>query len=84
VKGSVAHIIPLIFFLILPGLSLFAQRPSTQRPTNILRDIGGRIPGAGGPTGSGGGGGGISDSLRARNKHEDSVTVIIRYLDSTG
>ncbi|MFL5773483.1 MAG: putative porin [Flavisolibacter sp.] len=52
-----------------------------QKPGNILRGIGNKIP-AGGGFGSTGSGG--SDSIKARNKYEDSVTVNIYYLDSAG
>jgi len=51
-----------------------------QKPGNILRGIGNRIPTGGGGLGSTGG----SDSIKARNKFEDSVTVNIYYLDSAG
>ncbi|MBO9635070.1 MAG: hypothetical protein J7578_18315, partial [Chitinophagaceae bacterium] len=46
-----------------------------QAQGGILRGIGGRI----GQTGSGGG----SDSVKQRNKFEDTVTLNIFYLDST-
>lgn len=48
-----------------------------QAQGGILRGIGGRI-GQGG-----GGGGGGNDSLKQRNKYEDTLTLNIYYLDST-
>jgi len=56
--------------LVLFGMELKAQKPS------VLEGIKNRIP-----TGASGGGGG-NDSLRTRNRFEDSVTLTIYYLDS--
>ena len=61
-----------IFFSFLFCLAL----ADVQAQGGILRGIGGRI----GQTGSGGGG---SDSVKQRNKFEDTVTLNIFYLDST-
>ncbi len=49
-----------------------AQDPGIRRVTDRFKQIGGGIN-----SGSGG-----SDSLGKRNKHEDSVTISFRYLDS--
>ena len=51
-----------------------------KKPGNILSDIGGRVQGG---AGAGAGGSGGSDSLKARNQHEDSVTISQYYIDST-
>lgn len=67
-KRIVAH----IFFLLLFSLA-FAH---AQAQGGIIRGIGNRI----GQSGSGGGG---SDSIRHRNKFEDTLTLDIFYLDST-
>lgn len=61
-------VIALCFF----SFDAFAQR-------DILRDIPNRIPNIGQGAGSGG-----NDSLRHRTYAEDSITVRIYYLDSTG
>lgn len=50
-----------------------------QRKGNILQGIGDRAKNIGGMGSSGGG----NDTLTARNKFEDSLTVTIFYLDST-
>ena len=54
----------------------------SQRPAEILRTIGNRVPG--GASGSAGGGGTSGDSVKARNRFEDSLTLRITYLDSSG
>lgn len=53
-----------------------------QRPGNILKGIGNRIPQGGGGGGMGGPGG-ASDTVISRNRFDDSVTVTIYYLDSS-
>ncbi|MDB5196151.1 MAG: hypothetical protein JWP88_521 [Flaviaesturariibacter sp.] len=66
-----------LFFLLLLSASsgAFGQK-------QIIRQIG---SGNGNPLGNIGGatGAGSSDSLRRRNKNEDSITITFRYLDST-
>ena len=52
-----------------------------QNPGNILKGIGNRFPTGGGNSGGGGGG---NDSVHIRSKFEDSVTVSIYYMDSSG
>jgi hypothetical protein len=59
-------------------LFCFAQ---AQNPAGVLKGIGSRVTNIG-QGGSGGGGG--NDSLRTRNKFEDSLTVTVFYLDSIG
>ena len=76
-RPSPVHKIFCLAFLLAAGGISWAQKP-----TNILRDLGGRVQSMGG--GGSTGGGGISDSLRSRSQAEDSVTVLIRYLDSSG
>ena len=52
-----------------------------QRPAQILKGLGNRVGNVGAAaTGSSGGG---SDSVKSRNRFEDSVTVTIYYADST-
>jgi hypothetical protein len=63
-----------IFFFLLLTFAI----ADVQAQGGILRGIGSRI----GQT-SGGGGGGGSDSIRQRNKYEDTVTVSVFFLDST-
>jgi hypothetical protein len=65
-----------LFFVFL-GAATFVQ---AQNPGNILKGIGNRFPTGGGNTGGGGG----SDSVHIRSKFEDSVTVNIYYMDSSG
>lgn len=76
-KEQIHRIVFLLVFLV-AALALHAQR----RPADILRGAGDRIPGlgnrGGGTSGSTGG-----DSVIARNRFEDSITVIIYRLDST-
>ncbi|MFL5787675.1 MAG: putative porin [Flavisolibacter sp.] len=59
----------LVFLFCCTASNCFAQNPNS-----ILRSIGGRSSGQGGAGG---------DSLRARNKFEDSITIRYYYLDST-
>jgi hypothetical protein len=61
-----------IFFFCLFCLALV----NAQAQGGIIRGIGSRI-------GQSGGGGGGSDSVRQRNKFEDTLTLNIFYLDST-
>ena len=75
-KNTIRYRIIFLAFLTLTGSITLAQK----RPANILRGIGDRIPGMGNQSGSTGTGG---DSVIARNRYEDSITVTIYYLDST-
>ena len=61
----------LILFLII-STDAFSQR-------NPIRDVGGRLRQAGGRIS----GGASTDSLKRRDKNEDSITIRYRYLDST-
>lgn len=63
------------------GLVLAAFIAYSQDPT--IRNIGNRIQQMGGSFGQRGMIGGETDSLRHRNKLEDSITISYRYLDST-
>lgn len=54
------------------------QEPGIRRVTDRIQQVGGSFGNRGF------GGGGETDSLRRRNKLEDSVTISFRYLDSTG
>ena len=65
--------------LLLCSLSLLTAR-AQKKPGAVLEDIGRRLPGQTGQTPNQGGPG--SDSIRARNRFEDSVTVTVYYLDS--
>ncbi|MFL5740788.1 MAG: putative porin [Flavisolibacter sp.] len=73
-RSRIAHSIFIILFCC--PVFLLAQNPG-----NIIKGLGNRIPGM---AGGGGGGGGSNDSLHIRSKFEDSITVSIYYLDSTG
>ncbi|MGZ5191611.1 MAG: putative porin, partial [Flavisolibacter sp.] len=74
-KKNFVHKIFFVFILLISSKSLLGQNPG-----NILKGIGNRIPQGGA---GGGGGGGGSDSVIARNRFEDSITVTTYYLDST-
>jgi hypothetical protein len=65
----------LFVFLLAGGLSLSAQR---KTGADILQNVGNRIPGAGAGMGDASG----SDSLQARDKFEDSVTLTTYFIDS--
>lgn len=68
------------FTYLFVAILLFASLPSfAQR--DILRQGGSRIRQMGSSFNSSSGGGG--DSLRRRDKNEDSITIRFRYLDST-
>jgi hypothetical protein len=73
-KKHLFHKISLLAAVLCVSASMWAQR----NPGEVLRNIGNKIPGAGGQSGSSGG-----DSVIARNRFEDSITVTIYYLDST-
>jgi len=64
---------PFLFFL------MFSYLP-VQGQEKVIRDIGGRIRQVGGQRMGNTGG---PDSLRKRNKLEDSLTITYRFLDST-
>lgn len=64
-----------IFFSLLFGLALFCAQ--AQRP-NVLQGVGNRVKGFGQQGGSSG-----NDSIIARDKFEDSLTLTYFYLDST-
>jgi hypothetical protein len=67
-----------ILFILFLGTATIAQ---AQNPGNIIRGIGNRFPaGGGGNTGGGGG----NDSVHIRSKFEDSITVNIYFIDSSG
>jgi len=59
--------------LLLCSVFGLAQDPTLQNIGNRIRQIGG-----------GGRSGGGTDSLKQRNKNEDSITIYYRYLDSAG
>lgn len=59
---------------------LAQRRPG--RPADVLKGVGDRLPGMGGQRGNTQGGTG-GDSVIARNRFEDSITVTIYYLDSS-
>lgn len=77
-KSSHCHRI--IFFLV---FCLAQQAIRAQKPADILKGLGNRIPGIGNQPGTNTGQTGGSDSLKTRNRYEDSITVTIYYLDST-
>ena len=54
-------------------MTSFSQDEGLRRVGNRLQQLGGSITGSSGGT----------DSLQRRNKHEDSITISFRYLDST-
>lgn len=54
-------------------MTAFSQEPGIRRVGDRMRQVGGNIR-----TGSSGG----TDSLRHRDKNEDSITISFRYLDS--
>jgi hypothetical protein len=56
--------------------NIFSQEGTIRQIGNRLQQVGGM--------GRRGGGGGSADSLRQRNKNEDSITISFRYLDSAG
>ncbi len=62
----------MLFLLLFVSVDAFSQR-------NLIREGGSRIR----QMGSGMRGGGSTDSLKRRDKHEDSITIRYRYLDST-
>ncbi|HKB45018.1 MAG TPA: putative porin [Chitinophagaceae bacterium] len=64
-------------YLLLSGLIIFSATASAQR--TLIQGAGNRVKQFSGQRGAGGGG---SDSLRHRNKLEDSITINFRYLDS--
>ncbi|MFL5811150.1 MAG: putative porin, partial [Flavisolibacter sp.] len=66
--------------LILLILVFTCMHSHAQNPGNILKGIGNRIPQGGSGGGRPGGG---SDSVIARNRFEDSVTVTVFFLDSS-
>jgi len=51
----------------------FSQNEGLRRVGNRLQQLGGSVTGSSAGT----------DSLQRRNKHEDSITISFRYLDST-
>ncbi|NOT50798.1 MAG: hypothetical protein HOP10_05940 [Chitinophagaceae bacterium] len=63
----------LFFIVLLVSSAVQAQDP-------VIRNLGNKIKQLGGSRQLGGSG--ESDSLRRRNKHEDSITISFRYLDS--
>lgn len=63
-----------ILFSLVFGLGLF----HAQAQRDILRGIGNRVGGLGNQQGSSG-----NDSIKARNKFEDSLTLTFYYLDSS-
>lgn len=71
-KRIVLHKIVLFLLLFQFSIGSIAQKPG------IIKGIGNRISGIGNQQNSTG-----NDSLRARNKFEDSLTITIYYLDST-
>ena len=74
-KRAIAHKLFYLILAVFCSVNLMAQR----KPGNILQDIGGRVQSGGGA----GSTGGSSDSLKARNKYEDSVSLSVYYIDST-
>ncbi len=50
---------------------------------SLIKQVGGRVQGAAGSLGRKATGSGGGDSLQYRSKHEDSITISFRYLDST-
>lgn len=66
-----------IFLFLISGITVFAQRP-----VQIIRDNASRLPGMNQQPGTNVAPGG-GDSLQARNKFEDSITVIIYRVDSS-
>lgn len=65
-------------YLLFTGLLLFSSFAKAQE--GVIRNIGDKIKQVGGNRRMGGGG--EADSLRRRNKLEDSITISFRYLDS--
>jgi hypothetical protein len=68
-----------ITYLLLAALLFFSVDAFSQG--GVIRNAGGRLRQLGGNFSNKGGGG--NDSLKRRNKHEDSLTARFRYLDST-
>lgn len=66
----------LLIVLLLSSVSAVAQ-------PNLIKQVGGRVQGAAGGLGRKATGTGGGDSLQYRSKHEDSITISFRYLDST-
>jgi hypothetical protein len=64
-------------------IMLFILGASSQAQEELIRGMGNKIRQVGG-TGRRNGGLGETDSLRHRNKLEDSITISFRYLDSAG
>lgn len=62
----------LVFLLLVSSMNAFAQREILRQGGDRIRNIGSGIQGGGG-----------GDSLKRRDKNEDSITVRFRYLDST-
>lgn len=54
-------------------MTSFSQNEGLRRVGNRLQQLGGSVTGSSAGT----------DSLQRRNKHEDSITISFRYLDST-
>jgi hypothetical protein len=70
-KKKITHKAVFLFLLCLAASGLRAQNPG-----NVLKSLGNKFGGQSS--------GGAGDSLRARNKSEDSITITIYYLDSSG
>lgn len=68
-------------YLLLAGLLLFSIDAFSQR--GLIRGAGDRLKQMGGSFSGRGQAGGGNDSLKRRDKFEDSITVRFRYLDST-
>lgn len=68
----------ILIFLVLSSTAAFSQRELIRGAGGRLQQLGGR--GGAGMTQVGGAGG---DSLKRRDRFEDSITVRFRYLDST-
>jgi hypothetical protein len=66
-------------YLLIISLALFSTEVLAQE--DVMRVMGNRLQQIGGGGRQGGTG---TDSLRQRNKNEDSITIIFRYLDSVG
>ncbi|HEY0356895.1 MAG TPA: putative porin, partial [Flavisolibacter sp.] len=80
-KITGVHKILLLCVVLLSANSLLAQR-RPGRPADVLRGVGDRIPGVGRQGGNSQGTPG-GDSVIARDRYEDSITVTIYYLDSS-
>ena len=74
-KRAIAHKLLFVIFAVFCAVGTMAQK----KPGSILSDIGGRVQGGAGMGASGAG----TDSLKARDKYEDSVTISHYYIDST-